>query len=82
MLLTANWDTGALFLIPFLVMAPAAACASLPMVVRAVGAVVAGCCAIGLLPGSDFGWPAMWLAFGWFVLASVALALAPERHTT
>ena len=82
MLLTAGWDTGALFFVPFLVTAFAAASASLPMVVRAVGVVVAGCCTIGLLPGSDFGYAAMWLAFVWFVLASVALAFAPGRHVT
>jgi hypothetical protein len=82
MLLTAGWDTGTLFLVPFLVMALAAAFASLPTMVRAVAVVVAGCCAIGLLPGSDFGYAAMWLATGWFVPASVALALAPGRHVT
>ncbi len=79
MLLTANLETGALFLVPFLAMAFATACASLPRVVRAVGVVVAGGCAIGLLPGFDFGWPALWLAFGWFMLASIALAFAPRR---
>jgi hypothetical protein len=82
MLLTASRDTGGLFLVPFLVMAFAAACASLPTMVRAVGVVVAGCSTIGLLPGFDFGWPAMWLAFGWFVPASIALAFAPRRDAT
>ena len=83
MLLTASWDTGGLFvLILFLVMFFAAACASLPMPVRAAGAAVAACCAIGLPPESDFGWSAAWLALGWFVLASVALAFAPGRRGT
>jgi hypothetical protein len=82
MLLTAGWDTDVLFFVPFLVMSVAAACASLPKVVRGVGAVVGGCCAIGMLPGSDFAYPAMWLAFWWFLLASVALAFVPGRRVT
>jgi hypothetical protein len=79
MLIIASWDTGALFLVPFCVMAFAAACASLPMTVRAIGVVVASFCTLGLLPGLDLGWPAMWVAFGWLVPASIALALAPRR---
>jgi hypothetical protein len=82
MLLYAGWDTGTLFLVPFLVMALASACASLPIVVRGIGVFVAGCCGIGLLPGSGFGYGAMWLAVVWFGLASVALAFAPGRRVT
>jgi len=80
MLLTGSWDIGTLFLVAFLVMALAAACASLPMVVRAVGVFVAGGCAMGLLPGFGFGYAAMWLAVIWFMLATVALAFAPGRR--